>query len=78
MISVQFSDEEAAAAGAALYTYRSETQHYLRGYGHAISGHSDCCKVAKVQARIRDEQRTALNKRLREIDGAIRSLESAT
>ena len=67
--------QERQAAVAALWAYRSETQHYLRGYGDSDSGHAECCEVAKARAVRRAEERASLTERLRDIDRALQSLD---
>ena len=71
---MRLSRGEEAAVVAALYAYRSETQHYLRGYG-AETGHDECCPTAKAREVRRAQERAALQQRLREIDGALQALD---
>jgi hypothetical protein len=73
--SFALADGERQAAVAALWAYRSETQHYLRSYDGPIAGHDDCCPVARARAARRAEEHEALLQRLREIDGALQTLD---
>lgn len=72
--TVTLNDGELAATVAALHAYRSETQHYLRSYGPDTT-HDDCCPKAQAREALRVERRAALEKRLREIDGALVELD---
>jgi hypothetical protein len=71
----ELSADETSAAVAALYAYRAETTHYLRGYEHGASGHDDCCPVARALSERRRTERDALNARLRVIDSALMTLD---
>lgn len=68
------SSAEQAATVEALWAYRSETTHYLRGY-ESTAGHDDCCPTAIARAARRADEREALNQRLRDIDGALMALD---
>lgn len=75
MSDLALSETERGAAVAALWAYRSETQHYLRGYGQPGGSHDDCCAVARAREARRAVEREALNQRLRDIDGALQALD---
>ena len=75
MNDVKLSDGELQATVAALWAYRSETQHYLRGYIAHDGTHSECCAIAQERDRRRATERDSLNQRLRDIDGAIQALD---
>lgn len=75
MIEVVLSADELSATVAALHDYRSQTTHYLRGYGDVDNTHDECCATARARATLRREGRDALNRQLRHIDSALLTLE---
>lgn len=70
----KLTEPEQQAAVAALWAYRFETEHYLRSYG-PDTGHDDCCPTARARETMRIERREALQQRLRDIDGALQTLD---
>lgn len=69
------SENEWRAVVAALYAYRSETAHYLRGYSQPDTAHDDCCPTARARVARRATERESLSQRLRDIDGALMTLD---